>query len=493
MVLSYFNDYLFYIPQFFLSVSILVGIVVFVAYADFFRSNGWSLTYQASAYFSLMVFLSILLLLPLFFYNSSSLSGLLFSPLLNTYAIVAFSITFVILVLYGVYSYYLNFNSYEISVFIMLVLLSTLLLIFGNNILILYLAIELQALALYVLAAAKLNSTYSTEAGLKYFVLGSFASCLLVFGISLIYGTTGLLNLNELSLFLNSDLSIGVSNSVLLALLMISIGLLFKVGVVPFHFWVPDVYTGSATPVTAFFASVPKIGVWVVILKISIYCLFNCSSFFSFLFLFLGVITLIVGFFGAIYQISLKRLLAFSAIGQTGYLLIGVAANHSNLFVANLVYLFVYLISLLSVFILLILCLPRNNATLLDTMYSLKVLHKHSSIASTIFVFSIFSLAGLPPFSGFFSKLYLLYTLADSKFLFAVLAVLLCSAASVVYYLKLIRYSFFFKFDKIWIALEDFNRVACYFLVILFVLNIYFFIWGFDFLKIMLYLSFNFL
>ena len=490
MVLSFYNECLVAVPYLFIIVFFLLGLTIFSSYNSYKRSGGLPLASQTSLFFILGLFLYAVTFLPYFVVSIyTNFSGLVFSSFLSGYIFLVLSFSGVVLTLYTHYAAKFDLEAYEVPIFIVVVTLSTVLLITVSDCLSMYLVLELQALALYVLATTRVNSTFSTEAGLKYFVMGSFASCLLLFGISLLYGLTGLFSFSEISLLLlmlNDTLEFS-SSGFLLAFLFISIGLFFKVGAAPFHSWVPDVYTGAPLVVTMFFSLVPKIGAWVLLVKLSYNCFAAYSAFFSSVFLSVGVLSLVIGVFGAVYQVSLKRLLAFSAISHTGYMLLGLSTFHFEGFVSNLFYLSVYVLSLAPVFLILGTYGTRFDSSPMDSIYGLKNIYKFSPLLGLILTSSLFSLAGLPPFCGFFGKLYIFYTLVSSGFFGVSILALLLSSGSAVYYLKLVRFNLFFKDMVNRLFLLEVNRAVAYVIVVLFSLNLLFFAWGADFLLMLNY------
>lgn len=489
MVLSFYNEYTVFAPYLFISFFILLGLSLFSSYNFYRKSSGTPLGGQISFFFILGLLLYAALCVPYCGVSAYlNFSGFVFSSFLNAYSFLILSFTGITLMFYRDYALRFDLDSYELPVFILIVAFSTIFLATASDFLVLYLSLELQALALYVIAASRVNSTFSTEAGLKYFVMGSFASCLLLFGISLLYGLTGLLDFSEISTLLVLDASAETNfNGVLLSFVFITVGLLFKVGAAPFHFWVPDVYTGVPVVITMFFSLIPKIGAWVVLFRLVNTCFLAYTTFFSSLFIGVALFSLVVGVFGGVYQTSIKRLLAFSAVSHTGYLLLGLSTFHFEGFISNLFYLFIYALSLSPLFLILGSYSSRSGTAPIDSLYSLKGIYKFSPVLGLIFVSSLFSLAGIPPFSGFFAKLYIFYTLVDSGFIGISIIALFLSSASAVYYLKLIRFVLFFKDGLTRLFLFEVNRVVAYYIVVLFFLNILFFIWGADLLLLINY------
>lgn len=492
-------DFLFLLPQIFVASAILTGLTLFSTYGSFTRSSGRLLLPQAAVFLSLTFFLFLIVLLPTLPFSSSGLfSTLLFSPFLNLYALLVVLTTIAILFLCSGYSNFSDLTQFEVPFLIAFTSLATLVIVFSNDLIVAYLGLEFQGLLLYILAASRVNSTYSTESGLKYFVLGSFASCVLLLGISFLYGAVGVLNFADLGLFFISSSALTLpplhQKACLLALLLIVLGLLFKVGAAPFHFWVVDVYSGSSLIITAFFAAVPKIAAWVLLLKLSASVLYVFADFFANLFVLTGLFSLIVGAFGAVSQTSLKRILAFSAIAHTGYLLLGVASFQTITFVSNILYLFVYTLGLLPIFaILTFYSSQRNSSTPIDSIYGLRYVYKHNRALSLVLVLSLFSVAGVPPLSGFFAKLYVFFSLLHAGYVFVGIFALLLSSASAIYYLKLIRFTYFFSDSRSFLFFNEMPRPVAYVISILFMLNITFFVWGSDLLLALCQIQSNFL
>ena len=242
----------------------------------------------------------------------------------------------------------LKIAKFEVPILLMFSTIGMLIMISSNNLMLMYLAIELQSLSLYVLAAIKRNSLVSAESGVKYFILGALSSGILLYGCSLIYGFTGTTSFEKIFFSLNQldDLNLGI----IFGLVFILVGLAFKVSAVPFHMWTPDVYEGSPTSITAFFAIVPKIAAVVLIFR---FCLEPFGNFYkewSQIIIFLSIGSMFVGAIAAIAQNSLKRLLAYSSIGHVGYVLIALAAGNQESIKAVAIYMFAYMVMNVSIF-----------------------------------------------------------------------------------------------------------------------------------------------
>lgn len=363
--------------------------------------------------------------------------------------------------------------AYEMVILILLAVTGLLLLISSYDLLALYLAIELQSLSLYVLATLKRTSEYSTEAGLKYFILGAISSGLLLFGSSLIYGLTGSINFSDIaSSIAASQTQVGEMYSLNsfagspTSLLMIGVvfilsGLLFKLSLAPFHQWTPDVYEGSPTNVTAFFAIVPKIAILGVSLRMVLTVFSDRSTSLSSVFdalsvsiqsllICCSVLSMLVGAFGGLYQSKLKRLLAYSAIGHMGYLTIGLITGSIEGVTAVFIYLFIYMITSIGFFAVLLAVesadpqsFSRDRRIRLTYLTDLALISKAHPLLAFSVAIILFSMAGIPPLAGFFSKLYLfLAAISSSLYVLATIAVL-TSVVGCFYYIRLIKYLYF--------------------------------------------------
>ena len=346
-----------------------------------------------------------------------------------------------------------NLNFFEFFTIFLLSLFGLLLLISSYDFVSAYLVIEMQALCFYILASLRKNSAFSTEAGLKYFISGSFISCIFLFGCSLIYGAVGTLNFNSLNLILsfplNDDL-IHIKEMVIVGSLFILITLLFKVAAAPFHFWSPDVYEGAPLSSTIIFSILPKIAIFHFFIK-SI-CAFS-QIFYEFqgLFLFTGVLSIFVGTFFAIRQKRVKRLVIYSSIAQVGFLVAALATNSVDGFAAVYFFLFVYTVT--SILIWGYITQFYSSQEEINIFYKKSVVPiflsslsnylKINRIGAFIFMILFFSIAGIPPLTGFLSKIFILFSLIESSFWFVSVVIVMVSAASVFYYIRIVKVLFF--------------------------------------------------
>lgn len=313
------------------------------------------------------------------------------------------------------------------------------LMVSANNLLALYMALELQSLSLYVLAAFRRGSLQSAEAGVKYFSLGALSSGMILFGISLIYGYTGTLDYGTLSATLLPMQTIPVG--ITFGLVFLLAGLAFKISAVPFHMWTPDVYQGAPTSVTAFFAIVPKIAVMGLIMRLLFEPFASVSGQWDQIIWFLSAASMVVGAFAAIVQENIKRLLAYSSIGNMGYALVGIAAVSSAGASAVVLYLLIYLIMTSGVFA--VVLSMRRNGKAVENISDLAGLSQTQPMLAYTMAILMFSMSGIPPMAGFFGKLMIFQAAVDAQmYVLAVLGVM-TSVVAAYYYLRIIKVMFF--------------------------------------------------
>jgi NADH-quinone oxidoreductase subunit N len=352
-----------------------------------------------------------------------------------------------------------NINNLEFSSLLLIVLFSSFLLISAYDLLAVYLVLEMQSLCFYAFASFKRNSAASTEAGLKYFILGSLASCFFLLGLSIIYGCFGTLNLNDL-LILSSftfDNNFYALNTLLFfAFLTVICVFLFKLGVFPFHWWQPDVYEGAPLSSTIIFVLIPKL-VFFCFLTKYIYIHINNFGIIRDFFLISGILTVSVGSVFAIQQKRLKRLYIFSSIAQVGFLVIILVTDFLEGYAFLYFFLFVYLNSSSLIWIFYSVLLDsmtkvkvfKSQGTEQILLSSLSNLFKKNKIWSFIFLVTFFSLAGIPPFAGFLAKFFVLFELLKNSYNFSTIFLTLISALSVYYYIRIVKILFFEPSKKV--------------------------------------------
>lgn len=331
---------------------------------------------------------------------------------------------------------------FEYAILILFATLGMMVMISANNLISLYVGLELQSLALYVIAAFKRDDSLSSEAGLKYFVLGAVASGLLLYGASLIYGFTGTTNFDQLSHIFQVQTNINdVNIGVVFGLVFILSGLAFKISAVPFHMWTPDVYEGAPTPVTAFFSVAPKIAALALLIRIMFGPLGGLVEHWQQIIFFISIASMALGAFAAINQKNIKRLMAYSSIGHIGYALIGIAVGNETGVRSILIYLSIYLFMNIGIFAC-ILNLRRNNAMIenINDLAGLSKTHPMISLAIAVFMFSM---AGIPPFAGFFGKLYIFMSAIQAEHYILALLGILSSVIAAFYYIRIVQIIYF--------------------------------------------------
>lgn len=331
-----------------------------------------------------------------------------------------------------------KFDKFEFPVLVLLATLGMLLMISANDMLALYLGLELQSLALYVIAAINRDNVRSTEAGLKYFVLGALSSGMLLYGISLVYGYTGHTSFEAIAAALgDGERQLGL----VFGLVFVLAGLCFKISAVPFHMWTPDVYEGAPTPVTAFFAAAPKMAAMALIVRVTMGAFEPIGSDWQQIIVFISIASMLLGSFAAIGQKNIKRLMAYSSIGHMGYALVGLAANSEAGVRGVVIYMLIYLVMTLGTFAF-ILAMRRKDGNV-EQISDLAGLSSTNPMMATILTILMFSLAGIPPLAGFWGKWYVFLAAIDAKLYALAVIGMLASVVGAYYYLRIIKIMWF--------------------------------------------------
>jgi len=357
---------------------------------------------------------------------------------------------------------------FEYSILVLLSTLGMMVLISAGDLIMLYLGLELMSLALYVVAASNRDNVRSTEAGLKYFVLGALSSGMLLYGASLIYGFTGTVSFAGIAAATKADTSVGI----VFGLVFLLAGLCFKVSAVPFHMWTPDVYEGAPTPVTAFFASAPKVAAIAVFTRATLTAFPGILSQWQQIVVFVAIASMALGSFAAIGQKNIKRLMAYSSIGHMGFALVGLAAGTAEGAQGVLVYIAIYVSMTLGSFAV-ILTMKRNGHHVED-ISALSGLSRTNPLLAFFFAMLLFSLAGIPPLAGFFAKWYVFVAaIKAGLFTLAVVGVL-TSVVGAYYYLSIIKVMYF---DEPLVRLDPMRMELRTVLAVAGLFNIFFFVY----------------
>ena len=486
------NDFIAIFPELFLVITTIILLVYGVIYTTSKEKKYPLLLLNCSWLGQLSLLYTLLLTL-----NSPVKNAVLFY---NTLTIDSFTFFIkIIIICAALFSTFISLdyivqeslNAFEYIILILLSTCSMCFLVSSADFISMYLAIECSSLSFYVLAASKRHSDFSTEAGLKYFLLGAFSSGLLLFGCSLVYGFTGVTNFSELGNIFTSGSNfvyheimlcqpdwytqqsmpmhreamivskIPMTTTILsvhgceLGMIFILVGFLFKLTAVPFHMWAPDVYEGAPTSVTAFFAITPKAAILAVFVRIFLESFYDFMNPWQKILIFSSIASMILGSFAAMSQNKIKRLLAFSSIGHVGYLLVGFSCGTIQGLQGMCIYLIIYIVMSISLFTI-VLSPVRREGTLSKDFYihhnpvqrikyitDLTMLAKTNPILAVTLTITLFSIAGIPPLAGFYSKAFLFFAaMSSTMYLLAVIGVF-TSVISCFYYIRLVKIMYF--------------------------------------------------
>ena len=421
------------LPEIFISLSIMFLLILGV-----YKKEGSKLTFNIS--------LLVLLITAIITFNETF--AISRTTLFNDSVVIDYMASLMkIITLLGAFlaliissSYLKTFKIFKIEypILILSSVLGMMVMISSNDLMVFYMGLELQSLALYVLATFNRDQLKSSEAGLKYFVLSALSSGLLLYGCSLIYGFSGSTNFNLISNQLNSNeyvLTFGI--------VFILVGLAFKISAVPFHMWAPDVYQGSPTTVTLFFTMVPKIAALTVFIRFLYVPFLNLIDQWQMIIVFLSIASMLFGAIAAIGQTNIKRLIAYSSIGHIGYTLAGLATGSNEGIQSSIVYISIYIIMNLALFSCLLM-LKRNNEYY-EEIEDLSGLSKNHPLLSLSLLIILFSLAGIPPLAGFFAKFYIFKAVLEQSMYFLAIVGLLSTVIAAFYYLRVIKIIYFDK------------------------------------------------
>jgi NADH-quinone oxidoreductase subunit N len=327
---------------------------------------------------------------------------------------------------------------FEFPILIALATVGMMMMVSAGDLMALYMGLELQSLSLYVIASFRRDSARSTEAGLKYFVLGALSSGLLLYGASLIYGYAGTTTFAGITAATGDE---GLSPGLLIGLVFLLTGLAFKVSAVPFHMWTPDVYEGSPTPVTAFFATAPKVAAMGLFARVMFDAFGNATADWGQIIALLSVMSMFLGAVAAIGQTNIKRLMAYSSISHMGFALMGLTAGTEQGVQAMLIYMAIYITMNIGVFAF-ILNMEKDGQAVTD-IASLNMYSRVEPLRAAALMVLMFSLAGIPPLVGFFGKLYVLQAAVDSGFIWLAIGGVIASVIGAFYYLRIIYLMYF--------------------------------------------------
>ena len=424
------ENFQYILPEIFISISIMLFLRVGV-----FKKNSASLIYNLSN-ISLVILLALIINLSsldtIYLFNDSYL----IDNLSNYMKIILVGSGIFVMLTGSKYIQVINLNKIEYPILILSSILGMMIMISSNDLIVFYMGLELQSLALYVLASFNRDNLLSTESGLKYFVLSALSSGLLLYGCSLTYGFSESTNFDQI-LINSTEFNYGTT----FGIVFILVGLAFKISAVPFHMWAPDVYQGSPTSVTLFFAILPKIAALSVFIKFLYTPFANMNDQWQTIIVFISIASMIFGAVAAIGQKNLKRLIAYSSISHMGYALAGLATVSNQGIQSSITYISIYLVMNLAFFSCLFML--KRNDEYYENIEDLSGLSKKHPILSFSLLIVLFSLAGIPPLAGFFAKFYVFLAVIEQSMYFLAIVGLLATVVAAFYYLRIIKIIYF--------------------------------------------------
>lgn len=346
---------------------------------------------------------------------------------------------------------------FEYPVLILLATTGMMMMVSASDLISLYIGLELQSLALYVLAAIRRDSVRSSEAGLKYFVLGALSSGMLLYGASLVYGFTGSTSFQVIAGVAKAT---DAANNIglIFGLVFLLVGLAFKVSAVPFHMWTPDVYEGAPTPVTAFFASAPKMAAMALLVRVLLSAFPDIASQWQQIIIFVAIASMLLGSLAAIGQTNIKRLMAYSSIGHIGFALVGLAAASPEGTRGVLIYLAIYLAMTLGTFACIL--AMRRKDEMLEDISELSGLAQNNLPLAFVMAMLMFSLAGIPPLAGFFAKFYVFAAAVKAGLYPLAVIGVIASVIGAFYYLRIVKIMFFDEARDKFLAVENYTSIV---------------------------------
>ena len=448
------------LPEIFLAISIFSILMIGV-----FVKNSYNIVTKLSL-LVIVTTLTILLnndVIPIKIF----LNAFIHDPFANFIKILILISSFFVLISSQVFIKDNAIAKFEYPILILISILGMFFMVSSNDLILFYLGLELQSLSLYILAAFDRDNIKSTESGIKYFVLSALSSGLLLYGCSLLYGFTESTNFDIISNEMTSE-----NTGAIFAMVFIMVGLAFKISAVPFHMWTPDVYEGSPTSVTNFFAVVPKIAGIAVVIRFMDIPFKNILIEWQNILIFISIASMILGAVAAIGQKNIKRLMAYSSIGHIGFVLAGISTGTASGYASSVTYTIIYIVMNIGAFS--CIYLMRKKGVYSEEISDLSGLSKNQPLLSMAFLIIFFSLAGIPPLAGFFAKFYIFMSVIENEMYMLAIIGLLTTVISAFYYLKIIKTIYFddvkVNFDQIKnISITSTIFIACTILVSFFI------------------------
>lgn len=471
----FLNDLLFLIPEIFFISSIIIILIysIFISNKNILLNNKKYNTPIITNIVNNLAIFSFIILIILYYLNLNNIKYLFIGQFIINYytqigKIIILIISILCLLTFNTYLKDNKINSYEYLILIQISILSICLLLNTNDLLHYYIIIELQSLCFYTITALKKTNIYSSEAGLKYFILGSVISGLLLFGIALLYGMTGLTNFYEISLFL---LTLKYNKLIVFSFILIYVSLLFKLTVAPFNSWAADVYEGTPSIITLFFNSVPKFSLLVILIKFLRIVFLNFIEIWQILMIINIILSLIIATFNTFKQYKIKRFLIFSSMTHIGYILLGITTGTIEGIQSTLIYFIIYIISILNIWGIYI---YLNNK--IKYISDLSYIFKYNKTLGLTFTITMFSMAGIPPMAGFLAKFFSFFVcIKNNLYLLAIIGVLL-SIICTFYYIKFLKVIYFENTNKYLIVNNNLSKNTALIISLTSILLFYIFI-----------------
>ena len=424
---------MFVIPEIFLAICAIV--ILFIT--PFLKKN----SYLTISYLSLFViFLSQFLILKDIFYSEIIFNGF--------FIVDSFGSFLKSLILIGaglIFYFYLTVNNPkslkrpEFAIILLISIVGMLLMISSNDLLSLFMSMELQSLSLYILVSFSRDDFTSSEAGVKYFIIGSLSTCIFLFGTSLVYGLVGSTSFNEISVFMSNLYS--TPTMLIVGLIFILVSLSLKISAAPFHMWTPDVYQGAPSIITTLLSTLPKIAAFGVLIRLLVYPFGEIIVDWGKILIILSISSMLIGSLGALRQTDLKRLMAYSTINHIGFILMGLIPGSEDGITSICIYLIFYITMNLGIF-LFILNMQRDQVSV-TSIKDLSGLYRSQPLTAGCISIILFSMAGIPPLAGFIGKLIILNIVIDNNLFFLAVIAVLTSVIAAFYYIRLIKSIFF--------------------------------------------------
>lgn len=469
--------------EIFISFQVLYLLVVGVILSEKKIKNQYKLNISEwiNSFSSLILFLSLIIL-----YNTNYFEGYIINYQVMVDSLGFFLKFIVILMSFfcfiaiSGFDKYENIRVFEYKLLLLLGVLGVLTLISSNDLITMYLSLELQSLCFYIVTNIKFYSNFSIEAGLKYFVLGALSSGILLFGASLLYGFTGSTNFLDFSIlfhYYNIDsYNLYHYKITLIGLLFLYSGLMFKIGIVPFHMWIADIYEGAPTNIVLFFSVVPQLGIFSVLIRLNIIFLQPYFNYLNMLFIILGMLSIFIGTLGAIYQTKLRRVFAYSSISNMGYAVLSLCTIEIESVFVVLFYVIVYNFINFGLWFILLSIRNRSTNDTLKDVSDIILLYNSNKFLAISFLVLLFSGMGIPPMLGFFSKFFVFLNLMYLKMYFCIFILIILNSMGAIYFLRLIIFMFSYQTDKR-IFIEDLGQIKTVILILIVFINLFYFLY----------------